>query len=190
MGQRMQDEPIEYGINCLQCWPDGLTPKYLYARFALVTKRTDHDPDFCSMPPNDVVFKLTQDPGEPCAWFYDQGNWTVRFDLVNLGIGNTEFTLDDTIGNHYFHNRSDTCYSEGTVLHNDIPPDEPGACGYDGFGIVTWTPQATDLLAAINMSKAYDLFMEIHPRDDGKIVYKFCKLQDATNVKILFDPTI
>lgn len=188
MGQRMEDKPIVYGSDCAQCWSAGLTPKYLYARFALVTKRTDHIPDVCSIPPNDVVFKLTQDPGEPCAWFYDQGLWTVRFDLVNLGIGNTEFTLDDTIGNHYFHNRSDTCYPEGTVLHNDIPSDDPTACGFAGFGCVTWTPQATELLAAINLTKGYSLFMELRPRADGKLVYKFCRLQDATNISILFEP--
>lgn len=187
MGQRMEDKPIVFGENCAQCWAPGLTPKYLYARFALVCMRTDYDPNPCDMPPNDVVFKLTQDPGQVCAWFYDQGNWTVRFDLDNLGPGNTEFTLDDTAGNHYFHNRSDTCYPEGTVLHNDIPEDDPTGCGFEGIGVVTWTPQATDILSAINLSKGYDLFMELRPRADGKLVYKFCRLKDATNIAILFE---
>lgn len=188
MGQRMEDKPIVFGNDCLQCWPADLTPKYLYARFALVTKRIQGDPDVCSIPPNDVVFKLTQDPGAPCAWFYDQGNWTVRFDLVLQGVGNTWLYLDDTIGNHYFSSITASCYGEGTVLHNDFPPDEPNACGFNGIGVITWTPQATDLLAAMNLTKGYDLFMELRPLEDGKLVYKFCRLQDATNVKILFQP--
>ncbi|GAH76571.1 unnamed protein product, partial [marine sediment metagenome] len=33
-----------------------------------------------------------------------------------------------------------------------------------------------------------DLFMELRPLPDGKLVYKFCRLRDATNIKILFEP--
>ncbi|MBA7674907.1 hypothetical protein ES703_83132 [subsurface metagenome] len=188
MGQRMDDIPIEFGADCSECWPPDETPKYLYARFSIVKRRTDQVPDVCLTPPNDRVFKLTQDPLEPCAWFYDQAGWTVRFDLILMGPGNTWLYLDDDPGNHYYSSVTPSCYQEGTVLHNDFDGTEPIRCGYNGLGIVTWNPQATKLLSDINMSKASDLFMELRPLEDGKLVYKFCRLQDATNIKILFEP--
>jgi len=188
MGQRMKDEPILYGADCLQCWEAEKTPKYLYARFAKVIRRTDLIPDVCKIPPNNQLFKLTQDPLEPCAWFYDQSGWTVRFDLVMQGIGNTWLYLDDAVGNHYYSSTSASCYAEGTVLHNEFGPAEPFACGYNGIAVVTWTPQATKLLEDINLAKAHDLFMELFPLIDGKLVYKFCRVKDSTNIKILFEP--
>lgn len=188
MGQRMPDKPIEYGNSCSQCWDPGETPKYVYARFSIVKRRTDQVPDVCITPANDRLFKLTQDPMEPCAWFYDQSGWTVRFDLVMQGVGNTWLYLDDTIGNHYYSSISPSCYQEGTVLHNDFDGSEPFDCGYNGIAVVTWTPQATEILEAINLAKGKDLFLELFPREDGKLVYKFCRLKDATNIKILFEP--
>ena len=188
MGQRMKDEPILYGDDCLQCWDSGKTPKHVYVRFAIIKRRTDQVPDVCLTPPNDRVFKLTQDSREPCAWFYDQAGWTVRFDLVMQGVGNTWLYLDDTIGNHYYSSITASCYQGGTVLHNDFDGTEPICCGYIGIACVTWTPQATKLLSDVNMKKASNLFMELRPLEDGRLVYKFCRLQDATNVKILFEP--
>lgn len=184
----MPDKPILYGNSCALRWDPGETPKYVYARFALVIKRTDLVPDVCQIPPNDRLFKLTQDPMFPCAWRYDQSGWTVRFDLTMMGPDSTWLSLDDDPGNHYFSSVTPSPYQEGTVLHNDYGPDEQDACGYNGLGIVTWTPQATEILAAINLAKANDLFMELRPTDDDKLVYKFCRLQDATNIKILFEP--
>lgn len=188
MGQPMPDIPIVYGADCLQCWDPAKTPKYVYARFSLVKRRTDQVPDVCITPANDRMFKLTQDPMEPCAWFYDQSGWTVRFDLVMQGVGKTWLYLDDTIGNHYYSSITDTDCEEGKVLHNDFDGTELFLCGYNGIACVTWTPQATDILKSINMEKAANLFMELRPLANGKLVYKFCKLQDATNIKILFEP--
>lgn len=37
------------------------------------------------------------------------------------------------------------------------------------------------------MEIANDLFMEMRPLEDGNRVYKFCKLEDATNIAILYD---
>jgi len=184
----MPDKPILYGVNCSQCWDPGKTPKFLYARFINVIRRTDLVPDVCIIPPNDRVFKLTQDPMEPCAWFYDQSGWTVRFDLVMQGVGNTWLYLDDAAGNHYFTSITPSCYQEGTVLHNEYLGAEPFTCGYVGLGVITWTPQATEILEAINLGKGEDLFMELFPLADGKLVYKFCRIKDATNIKILLEP--
>ncbi|GAI15960.1 unnamed protein product [marine sediment metagenome] len=57
MGQRMRDEPIVYGDDCAAGWPPDKTPKYVYARFALIEKC----PDPNLIPPNDRTFKLTQE---------------------------------------------------------------------------------------------------------------------------------
>ncbi len=188
MGQRMKDEPIVYGADCLRGFDADKTPKYIYIRFSQIVKCPDWDEVVYQIPPNDRVFKLTQDDVHPCLWEVTTTGWHVIFDL--------QFDYPDTIvwleyipdGKVYFFDVVPLPVEEGIVFHNNNTDCLLGRSAHGGIATVTWTPQATDILEAINMKKAYDLFMELRPLEDGKLVYKFCRLQDATNIKILFEP--
>ena len=188
MGQRMPDEPIDYGTNCLHCFDADKTPESIYARFSgIEICPGDLDPT-CKIPPNDRAFKLTQLNGYPCRYLYQQSGWVVSCGLWQSPPGQGWLNLQDNDWNYYFQAMFTVCPDEGIVLANDMVGCVPHDCVRGGIGVITWTPQATALLAAINLAKDKDLFMELFPREDGKLVYKFCRLKDATNIKILFEP--
>lgn len=188
MGQPMPDIPIEYGDDCLICFPSGKTPKYVYARFSLIYRCTGIGKEACLIPPNDRVFKLTQQVGFPCSWRYLGGTWECWYQPWRVADGKAGLFLNDLNLKVYFDDTRNACPPEGTVWHNDIDCDPPLTCAIEGVGCVVWTPQATQLLEDINLAKSADLFMELRPLVDGNLVYKFCRLQDATNIKILFEP--
>ncbi len=184
MGQRMPDVPIEYGSDCLLKFNAGETPMYLYARFSKLEKC----PAAVSTPPNDRMFKLTQAPGAPCLWAYDTATWYIWMEFIAFPVSTRLHILHRPSGDNYFTNQVMAYIDEGHVFTNEY-----NACGLQvgaigGIGVVTWNPQATKLLKDINMKKAADLFMELRPLVNGKLVYKFCRLQDATNISILFEP--
>ncbi len=184
MGQRMPDEPIEYGDNCAAGWTPGLTPKYVHARFAGIEKC----PDPNLIPPNDRSFKLTQEEFAPCDWWYESGAWRVEF-MVAAAPDFVWLTLTDhEAGVTHFEAVIPGPPVDGHVYHNENLVCGGALGGINGIAVVTWTPQATQLLKDINLTKGKDLFMELFPKPDGNLVYKFCRLQDATNIKVLFEP--
>jgi len=186
----MPDEPIEFGNHCTHCFANGETPKYVYARFSLIVRCTGIGKEACLIPPNDRVFKLTQQDGFPCSWRYIGTTWECWYQPWVVADGKAHLFLNDLDLKVYFDETKDACPPEGTVWHNSVDCGPPLTCAIEGIGVVVWTPQATTLLAAINLSKSADLFMELFPRPDGKLVYKFCRLREATNIKILLDPEI
>jgi len=188
MGQRMTDVPIVYGVNCPDRFDPGNTPKYLYCRFSGMVQCPDWPPVYYTTPPNDRPFKLTQVSGIPCRWEFLDVDWFIQFTFA-IGPQNTlVFLINNNDGATYFGDNPSEWTEEGYVFHNDITVCNQIYGSRDGIAVVTWTPQATKLLESINLSKAYDLFMELRPLDNGKLVYKFCKLQDSTNIAILFEP--
>jgi len=188
MGQRMPDEPIIYGDDCALGWPADETPKYVYARFSGLVKCPDNPPTFFSTPPNDRVFKLTQLEGQPCKWRYTSSTWVVDYQLTAGPLTTHLFLTNADDLSAYFLDQPTPIQKEGYVFHNQYVAC-PGFLGaHLGIAVVTWSPQATDILKAINIAKSESLFMELFPRDDGKLVYKFCRLQDSINIKILFEP--
>lgn len=184
MGQRMSPGPIEYGDDCLIGWPPGKTPKHLYARFANIVPC----PAGLEFPPNDRVFKLTQDPVLPCGFFYLEPPWEIEF--VILGPpAEIWFVLYETVsGDIYFIDTPMIAPDEKHTYSNLNVACTPDIGGAGGIAAVTWIPQVTNLLEAINMEKADDLFMEMFPLTGNKFVYKFCQLRHITNVKILYQP--
>lgn len=184
----MEDKDIEYGADCLIGWDTGKTPKYIYGRFAEVVKCADEPPRVYHVPPNDRVFKLTQDSIAPCVYNFDSATWDVNFMISDAPDRTVVTLIEQDPYRLYFSSDTAQIYEEGIVLANDYVACEPNLAGHLGIAVFTWTPQATDILAAVNLAKGYDLFMELRPTADGKLVYKFCRLQDATNIKILFEP--
>lgn len=184
----MPDEPILYGDDCSIGFDPGETPLHVYARFIGMVQCPDNPPTFYSIPPNDRVFKLTQDAAIACRWAVSSGPWDVTFWMTPAPL-RTALTIVNSVDlGDYFAAQPLGIKAEGFVITNEILVCQPWHGAHLGIGVVTWTPQATDLLAAINISKAYDLFMELFPIADGKLVYKFCKIKDAINIKILFEP--
>lgn len=188
MGQRMPEIEIEYGDNCLACFPSGETPKYVYARFSLMEKCTGPGFGNCHTPPNDRMFKLTQHVSIPCAWTLTTGVWTIGYRAWNVANNKSRLYLYDDFSQYYFTQYEPSCQAEGFVYVSVLTCTPGLECTLGGIGVVTWTPQATALLESINMKKARDLFMELRPLANGKLVYKFCRLQDVTNISILFEP--
>ena len=188
MGQRMPDEPIEYGTDCLACFPADKTPKFVYVRFALVEICPGILDPNCITPPNDRLFKLAQVNGYPCQFRYDTDPWHIFWTFSAGSPAKSSIHLRDWSDAVYFAALPDACLPEGTVIHNDLVGCVLHDCARAGIAVVTWTPQATALLEAINMAKGERLFMELFPLDNGKLVYKFCRLKESTNIKILFEP--
>jgi len=188
MGQRMPDEPIDYGNNCNVCFASGETPEYVYARFSLIDICTGVGFGTCHHPPNDRTFKLTQVVGTPCSWRYQSALWNVYYQQWRISDGKGGLKIEDDLSRGVFEETVNACPPEGLVFHNTLGCVAGTTCGTGGIGVVTWTPQATDILESINLEKATDLFMELRPLANDKLVYKFCKLQDATNIAILFEP--
>lgn len=184
MGQPMPDEPHKYGNDCLLKFDAGKTPKYLYARFSKI----ETCPLAPAIAPNDRTFTLTQHASIPCLWEHNGPIWLVSFEFILVSVLSRLWLKHIATGSEYFLQDEPGYIDEGFVFHNGYVACAGVRQGIKGLGVVTWTQQATELLEKINMQRAADLFMELRPRADGKLVYKFCRLQDATNISILFEP--
>jgi len=184
----MPDKPIVYGDDCLLGWAAGKTPKFIYIRFSKVDKCPDTPPTFYAVPPNDHAFTLEQLVGHPCNWKYTGTNWQVIFAVTAPGprIGIRLEHFPDGIV--YFESSPVIGVDEGTVYTNRLIICGPIQGGFSGIACPTWTPQATQLLEDLVITKGEDLFMELFPLEDGKLVYKFCKVKDGINIKILYEP--
>lgn len=188
MGQSMPDEPIEFGNNCPLGFPAGQTPKFLYARHSGMIQCPKVIPPFTTTPPNGRVFKLEQVVGIPCRWEYVGTEWFIQYTFATFPPRTILFLVNFDDGNTYFGDIVIGIPSESTVYHNDIVACDILFGAKDGIAVVSWTPQATQLLEDINMAKSADLFMELFPLEDGNLVYKFCRIAESTNIKILFEP--
>lgn len=195
MGQRMDEEDIVYGNDCgygeqfdPPLWEPGETPKYVYARFSNIKKC---DKEICvpyPLPPNDRVFKLEQEDWNPCSWIY-LGDWNVLWWFYPPAPIKCQLFLSTPMaGPHYFENTFQPNGVPAWDCVNELTEDVPVACGKGGIGIVSWGVKARTLLKSLNMKALSDIFMEMRPLVDGNRVYKFCRLEDATNIAIEFEP--
>ena len=188
MGQRMPDIPIEYGSDCLDCFPAGETPKYLYVRFAEIEKCSNAWCVGFPPPPNDRCFKLIQQPGTPCLWTYPGSDWQIQYYAKIVPPTNSRLTVDSLpIQRNYFRG-----WTPAFVICQQFFQNQNtcvlNTCGVGGQAIITSSKEASDILESINLSKSSDLFLELFPLSGAKLVFKFCKLQDSTNIAILFEP--
>jgi len=131
---------------------------------------------------------MTQLDGVPCRWEYFGAEWFIQLTIALDPLRVEFFLVNNDDGATYFGDLPEGHIEEGYVYHNDITFCEPWYGGAEGMAVVTWTQQATDLLKSINMERAANLFMELWPLPDGNLVYKFCRLKDATNIAIEFEP--
>jgi len=188
MGQRQDKSDIEYGNDCLYCWEAGSTPKSVYVRLSEVEKCSDAWCDSLPSPPNNHVFRLEQSPIDSCLFCYFGTSWNVRYHAIHsyyeacrLWVWHVPWT------SHYFYSATELGVNCAAFFYNQNICVNPH-CGLGGYGIVTDKLESIDLLSALNIELAGDLFMEMVPLDDGSRVYKYCKLKDGTNIKIKLEP--
>lgn len=197
MGQRMESPDYEFGDDCnlgevlaAPLWLDGETPRFIYMRFSQIQLC---DIPACvgnPLPPNDRVFKLEQNAIDKCLWEYDI-DFYIYWRLFSVPPTWTEFDLYHRPTNkHYFTADRDANASDPRFALNEASCVNPNTCGSGGQACVRWGPEAETVLENLNMTYERDLFMELWPLDDGRMVYKFCKRSELTNVKILYDSTI
>lgn len=188
MGQRQDQTEIVYGNDCLLGWDPGETPKYIYLRFSKIEKCPDVPPTTYSQPPNDRVFKLTQDPEHPCAWIYDSADWYIEWYVLDAPLRVwISLRQYDPFALHFIK-WIGSPPEEGTVEHNDNQVCVPNIGGAGGICVATWRLQSIGILNSLNIKSMSDIFMEMRPLVDGNLVYKYCRLHDATNIVIEFEP--
>lgn len=183
MGQRQDEDEIIYGNDCLLGWEEGKTPKYVYARFSQIVKCPDGD----YTPPNDRVFKLTQDPEAPCWWAYRRDKWTIYFVIHGPPVYSWIELRQFEPAIIYFTDYVWGPPEEGRVFYNDNPACVANIGGASGMGVITWRLETLKIMKALNIEPAYNLFSEMRPLPDGNKVYKFCKLQYGMNIAIEYE---
>lgn len=188
MGQRQNQDEIVYGDYCGFISPPEKTPKYIYVRFSNVVKCTYYPGIELETPPNDRVFKLTQDTDYACWWVGDIADWHLVVDLqFNPGKVIIWLTYLPT-ARVYFYSLTDSPLKESYVYHNIYDDCPGGDVAVGGFAVITWRLECLALMKALNIKTEKDLFMELHPLCDGNLVFKFCRLKDATNIAIKLEP--
>ncbi len=196
MGQRMDKPDIVYGNRCTlgeqlaaPLWLPGETPKYVYMRFSEIklcdTERCEGYP----VPPNDRVFKLTQSDVDACFWNY-VGDWAVEWQLRQVVGTWVSFGLYYPPGMAWYFQDDFKTQGDGARNGFNRCTCEPfNMCGVGGIAVVSWQLEAMAILNSLNMKALSDIFMEMRPLVDGNRVYKFCRLKDATNIAIEYEPS-
>ena len=184
MGQLQNKTEIVYGNDCLAVFPAGKTPMYVYARFSKIVTC----PGALFTAPNDRVFKLTQVEDHPCWWSYIQPEaWVVTFRFLPAPL-ESRLILSAPPSFLFFNGTEDYYVEEGHIFHSTHELCAGWVHGIEGIATVTWGLETMKLMELLNIKAANDLFMEMHPTENGSKVYKYCKLKDATNIAIEFEP--
>jgi len=188
MGQRQNKTEIEYGNDCLTCFPEGETPKYVYARFSNI--RICDDPWCVGMPspPNDRTFKLTQDEASSCKWRFEDDDWQVTWYAVDPPTYGARLIINEKPNWFEYFFGFTLPGNECETFFDNAAECAEGTCGVGGWGLVTWRLESLLLMSLLNIITDYDLFMEMRPLADGARVYKYCRLKDGTNIAIKFEP--
>ncbi len=195
MGQRQDKDEIEYGNDCLlgynlaaPLWLLGKTPKYVYIRFSQIKKCNTPECVNVASPPNDRVFKLTQEDENPCKWSYTN-DWMVHWLLHQVPPTWVEFeAYHYPSSRYYFYAFYNANERDPRFTANEWDCGVYRMCGYEGIARVSWKLESLKVMDLLNIKPQKDLFMEMRPKEDGSRVYKYCKLSQSTNIKILYAP--
>lgn len=191
----MDKDDIVYGNRCIlgetlpkPLWAVGETPLNVYLRFSGISLCKTEQCREVPPPPNGRVFKCTQTEWDACNWKYENGLtawWSLDpNDPVNMFV----YLLYNPLNKYYFIATVPTDGDNARFATNQASCSPFNMCGYGGIVAVEWLIEPMNLLKSLNMKGMSDIFMEMHPLVDGNRIYKFCRLQDATNIKILFEP--
>lgn len=189
---------FEPGIDCNACeptlWANGMTPKFVKVVFRDIVKCDVNYPD----PPNDVLFHLQQNAGDPCLWEW-RGLWhgldieitwehNDPLNLTNLSL------YDYTTGGYWFvYWDAPKCQPpNGESLPNQLTcPDPSSPLGEAGSVKVFWSPD--------NVPGALTHDYGFHPTDtnlsdqifhpDGDRTVRIADPTDKTNILFHVTPS-
>lgn len=184
MGQIIPKPPVEYGNDCPSCtpgrWPVGETPKYVYCMFWDVVGCGVSPND----PPNGVVFRMVQQPGNPCLWLLNGSVWRPDFQPKTVGPGMSQLRLLDSGGFSFFIGTSFPCRPEYQRYTNSQAACIFAFAGSAGFGTAWWNDDVTDIITELGLQGNGKLFYELFMQTGVFEVHKFTSLYYRTNIKV------
>ena len=119
---------IQYGHDCLACWPPFLTPKFLWVTFADII--LSPDPPCDTLTTANVTVKLTQ--LNACFWFGITGHIWASF-TTNIPGSRLAATWEQVFAAFDSFDPADCIFAHANQL-----PGPPDTCYSGGFGQVTW----------------------------------------------------
>lgn len=184
MGQ--PTEPFEYGEDCLCCWPEGETPSKVYISFEGL-ESCDKAPGVIPLPFNGVV-AVPQSEEENCNFDRDFDGFHFTWASC-LGLRSTCRQL--WYYEEMFHDvKHADCkiYFENVLNCIGEHIHAEGGNATIMFHTGTNDHSIGSLLNAINMEPDPKTKFEFWPAKEGRIMVRFARKKDATNILILVEP--
>lgn len=184
MGTKIQTPPT--GVNCINWDPPGETPEFLYVYFWEVKKG---DIPIALEPPNNHIFKLTQNPAQPCIWtFLDLAwGWYIQVGLAAL---TSWLWLAETggAGRWVFADSVGPSPIVPLGSYTNWYQDPVGNWGYEGYGTIFLMQTIGMIADDFGLSDMDQLKLEMFGVGEPVRTAKYCSRRDRTNVKIQFEP--
>jgi hypothetical protein len=179
MGEKIV--PREYGLDCAACWDPDETPLFVWVVFDGVLKGLVAGAEQVQ---NGHVYKLEQDPLNPCTYYYNWlgAGWKCQF-FRSGATGRWHLSLYYNAFEHFVGNRAG-CPAEHDVWSN-LYTDPNVSRGYGGVGTVWWGEEVLDLIFALGIPDEEGTFYEVFLIGQTNFVYKFCNVKYALNQKIV-----
>lgn len=172
----------EIGANCAKCdgllWPAGATPKYAF----LLVQGVTMCPGFAG-PPSNGYFQLTQEPGSPCDYKWNDGT---IFIWLRYGVGTT-LNIEKTLVGRMFQTAQIMCWTSGANQNVcGLPPCI--AAGGSASWYMGFDPYAVLIAETYNFCPQKTILYDKFFTPEWDRVYRFARNIDKTNVKIKFEP--
>lgn len=175
--------PVEYGDDCLACYPAGKTPLKIWASVTGI-KPGELEPVGGWHCPNGF-FLLTQDEILPCKWSCE--SWPEICQLT-LDTPWATFGLQDKNGQQAFYKQYFQACAWDFENAIDIWDDNfyyGGNCSLKAC----LDDEDTDLISVmklLNIEPSAKLLCEFFPISDSQGIFKYCRKSDKTNISVKF----
>lgn len=175
--------PVEYGDDCLACYPADKTPLKLWASVTGIMPG-ELEPVGGWHCPNGL-YLLTQSDVRACTW--KSLSWPEVCSLI-LDSPWATFGLQDKNGRQAFYKQ----YFEACVFDFPNAMDIWDDNYYYGGGVSirpVSSDESTDIISVmelLNIEPGSKALAEFFPVSDSETVYKYCRKSGKTNIKIKF----
>jgi hypothetical protein len=194
MGKRIDEQPYEYGDDCLICtdagaglWDPGETPARIFCVFENLTKCPTFPCTSEPEPPNGHIFALPQrtDDLGPCYFYLTTTDWYVGLSFQPGAPAFSELFLYSVPGNKLYFLDSPHVPACETLFVNSTTCDNPNHCASGGFAQIAWGADAIRWMQTFGIPFDGNTFLEFFPFANGNRVTKLCNKTQGTNIKIL-----
>ncbi len=178
--------PGPFCDNCHTCHPDGETPCQKYISYTAITDCKEGGGIF--PPPLNEVIVIDQIVDEACEWDKDFDDYHFHYRSAILA---GSFVNQKYFASFFFDSfNAENCK---TRFSNNLVCGIGGAFGGGGEAAVMWNGGPADgsvgsLLNSINMEPHEKTKFEFWPASEERIVVRFARKKDATNILILVEP--